>query len=404
MINVFFHIIKDDDGNIFPVTPQMSSFGEPEVMKAVKLLNINFNQFNIFFKYWGMDVTNSTAMTSNGSVNSLLVPDAFNIFFMNSLGGISAGAIQGNIVAKYTYFAMQPETFEFALIHEIGHCFNLLHTFQNYNETYCEHVTRDGFSPDYNADIAGDSVADTPAQNQVGSGNFLNCTYIFNLLATDCIGHPYEDIIPGNFMGYDKTTCSRHFTPGQGQKMRSYLENMALPHYLMTYNNVESLYEPFYQNVAVGNTIMSIVDQPDSGGAIVCRNQVVKLRFQPGLDYEFSDTNLGTILQTVHQQFNYDNYMDHFIGVKIPIISDTDISMVGGVSSVYPYICNFEPYVSGNILSSVWIGSNNISIKELDEIEVKNPNLYDELMQHYYHIIKKYTSSGIKVEQVIYKN
>jgi hypothetical protein len=45
----------------------------------------------------------------------------------------------------------------------------------------------------------------------------------------------------------------------------------------------------------------------------------------------------------------------------------------------------------------------NITIKELDEIQVKDPKLYDSLMEKYYYNLKQRTESGIEKEKVFYK-
>ena len=50
------------------------------------------------------------------------------------------------------------------------------------------------------------------------------------------------------------------------------------------------------------------------------------------------------------------------------------------------------------------LGSMNITVKELNEIEVKDPELYDKLMEQYYYIMKKITTSGAKTEQTFFKN
>jgi hypothetical protein len=45
----------------------------------------------------------------------------------------------------------------------------------------------------------------------------------------------------------------------------------------------------------------------------------------------------------------------------------------------------------------------NITVKELNEIEVKDPELFNKLMEQYYYILKKYTSSGAIDQKVFYK-
>jgi hypothetical protein len=46
----------------------------------------------------------------------------------------------------------------------------------------------------------------------------------------------------------------------------------------------------------------------------------------------------------------------------------------------------------------------NVTVEELDEYEVKNPELYNNLMSQYYYILKKETISGAQVQQIFYKN
>lgn len=45
----------------------------------------------------------------------------------------------------------------------------------------------------------------------------------------------------------------------------------------------------------------------------------------------------------------------------------------------------------------------NLTIRELNEIQVNNPTLYQELLERYYHIIKKTTTTGAVSQEVIYK-
>lgn len=65
--------------------------------------------------------------------------------------------------------------------------------------------------------------------------------------------------------------------------------------------------------------------------------------------------------------------------------------------------CNFESYVSGTIYSMEVLGSMNITVKQLNELEVKDPELYNNLMTQYYYTLKKITTSGAKTEKTFYK-
>lgn len=66
-------------------------------------------------------------------------------------------------------------------------------------------------------------------------------------------------------------------------------------------------------------------------------------------------------------------------------------------------ICQDEEYVAGMIYSTQILGSMNITVEELNKIEVNDPELYNNLMEQYYYILKKETASGAIKEEVFYK-
>lgn len=97
------------------------------------------------------------------------------------------------------------------IAHEMGHYLSLLHTFQGTN---C-------LNNDCTFD--GDQVCDTPPDRSVlGS----SCTNPENSCSTDTLSGPFtedkRDNI-SNFMDYG-TSCPTVFTPGQGERMRAFLE------------------------------------------------------------------------------------------------------------------------------------------------------------------------------------
>lgn len=405
VINIFFHIINETDG-----TNNVGiSFGEAKVMDGVKALNVAYNQYNIFFKYKGFQIINNSTMTnSGGSYPGTAKADCFNLYFVNYLPGGSAGSVQGNTKSIFSFAAIASPYYDFTLVHEIGHCMNLLHTFQSgTNGHLCEHVTRDENAPNYNANEAGDKVADTPAQPQVGGNEFFECDWIYNPARVDCEGTPYENIARGNYMGYDtgdengQSPCF-HFTPGQIERIKNYLNAPGFDHYYLSFNTVESLYQPFEVQNMAGDHIVSVTPLPDGQSAEVCRNLLVKHRFQKGFDYEFynvgaNDPVSGTIddIPTIKDAtYNFD--------VKINQVNTSNAETVE-LDCTRGVLCNTETLRGGRIVSTKVLGSMNITVKELDEIEVKDPLLYEKLMAEYYHLIEKETESGAKFHETIYK-
>ncbi len=203
------------------------------------------------------------------------------------------------------------------------------------------------------------------------------------------------------------------FTAGQGQRMRERLLGNftnSNPYYLIIDNklnlnadgtpNISVLYQPFQSS----KTITSIASTTDNGNgtATVCQNYVSSgYRFQPGFDYEFPeneapDLNIYSTSQTPLVATPHYN-----CPVKILQLSND----IGHAYTVCRGVdCVIENLRSGTIFSTQVLGSMNITVEELDAIEVKDPYLYDNLMSQYYYILKKETDCGAKIHEVFYKN
>ncbi len=385
---------------------QITQFGENEIMEILKDMNVTFNPHNIFFKYKGFDVTEnadvSNGLQNGATISSLGLHDynTYNIYFVNQSSIGNAYALRGNTVAVFSFASVSDYYRLQVLGHELGHCFDLLHVYNLYNIDQCEQVTRDESSPLYNANQAGDSVHDTPAQPF--SPSFTNCVYNYNPNSTDCIGEPYVDILPANYLGYDATsTCGFHFTPGQVVRMRTYLQNPYMQHVLQTFNTIESLYEPF-ETIPYGGTIIRSISDNGDGTAEVCRNTMIKHRFQKSFDYVFPDVNADDINTATINDLPEIVNTTYTFNVQINQVNPTITNEVFVDCNRQPF-CQIEDFVNGLVISTKDLGSMNITIQELNEIQVKDPELFQNLMNEYYHIIRKETESGAIKQTTIYK-
>lgn len=262
VFNVKFHIVKETNGS--GVT---ANFGEAQVLNAIMILNTNFNQFNIFFKYIGFDVIKNSLYTKilsgtpvpniiptqksftdlvlfSKTASPIVVYDDFamNLFIVdkidqngiNLLNQVAGVAYKPGIDSAFSYDNFLAAT----LPHEIGHNFDLFHTWEGWNTPNCEHVSGDNWQ------IAGDEVQDTPASHQLTNANNTSvCSYTNISNTVDCLGVLYVNVPNKNFMA-SNNSCRQlstnflpgnaEFTPKQGIRMRqqinAYINNDTNPY------------------------------------------------------------------------------------------------------------------------------------------------------------------------------
>lgn len=475
--NVHFTVYNDDQGHNYYNNYYGNNipFGEPDFLDAIKELNVNFNQFNIYFKYYGYEFKNNSSLTNiednpvneyfskTDAIANELTTEAINIVFVNHISTpvnasatntgapYSAAAILGRPLilidmAAYNGVPYYPNGAAydrfFLICHEMGHVFNLNHTYLYWNSPNNsvdypgEHVTRDVTITQqddndhyYNADFAGDMVEDTvPERNDYVPFQFVQSTCSLNPSSqyTDCAGTPldYPNTHYGNFMGigdnldvyglppyFNTYLCNKFFTAGQGAYMRNYSQNL-LPFYSntgtgattldTTTNTIESLYQPFIITGGgsnAGDPVYSKTITPNQmeTGVNVWNCGPFKFRFQPGFECEFSSLP-NSISQTVNDQFN-GVCNGYFMGVKIPILGPE-------IKYVNAPLCfgSFEPFTHGDIKTTPNLGLPYYTLEQLDEIKASDPRLFEKLQSMKYHVITKQTDNGYIFQKVIYKN
>ena len=223
-INVAFHIVRESNGQ--------NGFNVAQINDVVSNLNDAFNPHNISINKVSTDYIDdsdyfdlnlSLAAPKNFSdlkqVNN--VQNALDFYIVNTIDrpnnngiiqGVAESIIGLNVAVRKSQVLRQTSA------HEIGHCLNLYHT---HHGTYPE-----GGDPNEcpetatNGAVCGDYVVDTPADPLLIAGTFgnfdaNNCVYIGdNTYAPDV----------RNIMSSGRT-CRRHFSNGQGLRMRQALNN-----------------------------------------------------------------------------------------------------------------------------------------------------------------------------------
>jgi hypothetical protein len=166
------------------------------------------------------------------------------------------------------------------------------------------------------------------------------------------------------------------------------------------------LFEPYSTRLYPGS-IISTTDQGD-GTALVCRTIEAEYKFQPGFSYSFPDSvspdpaavpaaiNQIPVINHAHEAFN----------ITIAEIN-TNCAVSNTASAgicTRGQMCTVENFKGGKITSSPnLIDLNSYTIENLDEIKVKNPQLFETLMSNQYHKVEKETDSGAKIIQIFFK-
>ncbi len=167
--------------------------------------------------YFDLDNTEESALCTTNDVNN-----AINVYFANS---IAFGSLA---VSGYAYFPSTSSSTNRVFVvnnaavdgrtvpHELGHYFNLYHTFQGSAGATSDRelVTRSP-SSGANCNTAGDLLCDTPSDpygRASDSTQLIGCNYTGN--ARDTQGQLYNPST-SNIMSYYPVSCGNVFTSGQ---------------------------------------------------------------------------------------------------------------------------------------------------------------------------------------------
>lgn len=225
-IPIRFHVLRRNDGTGGADMASLNS--------ALVLLNQLYQPAGIAFYMQGTQpdyINNTTYFDFDDSEETLAdaqdVLSAVNIYITNTLsyGGVTVagyGYYPGSSAYSNRVFIISSQLTGYSLVHELGHYFNLYHTFQNNRSTTVanrELVIRPGdlqngrpFTP--NCTLTGDLVCDTPADPYgIPGATVLGCTYTGTV--SDANGDLFKPIV-SNIMSYN-LACSRasDFTAGQ---------------------------------------------------------------------------------------------------------------------------------------------------------------------------------------------
>lgn len=269
-IPVKFHLVADDNGK--------GRVGYNTILNQLDKLNADYAKHNFTFYLkdnYNFNHINSTAAynTPRDNEASLVLhkdPKAVNVFVVNNIGDSQAGI--GIVLGYYSpsndfvvIMAGEAVKLSNTLSHEIGHFFNLRHTFYGWeSKPYDENEHGNPcvltFAPGTNVQVekvdksncntAADQLCDTPPDYNFGI-TLNNCVFGKIILDKnmDTI-RPMKD----NQMSYFSECPSYQFTDNQEARMRTNFNNSLRSH-------IRSSYVPVTDTLPA----LSVINQPKAG-------------------------------------------------------------------------------------------------------------------------------------------
>ena len=455
VLNVKFHGVHETDGS------DIHNINEERFLKIIASLNLNFNQFNIFFKYRGYGIINNSSYVNSGSTTTLVNiatqqgdydQSSINVFINN--GGLYGGTnnillttqvpdanASNGISPFYDYLANYNMGRTLGLLNinvgalqsgtpvtnNIPACITnptMSKAFFPVNSIYQpENVTRI-VGVGFNADIAGDMVTDTQACFQGYLNNFCSTPQFQNFVqhpevvdnSTSPVMYNCTAVESHNFMqNHWAVGVPNSFTAGQGARMRQYIISNPAdfnPFLNLLADGITSdttvLFEPYSAHIVSGDIVKT--EDLGNGTANVCRAWLMEHKFQPGFDYTFTDNSTPDPITVGKYDFPVPPVRLHTFDYPVTIAQlDPTISFapsdtgLAHISCTKGLNCTIEPFIGGILISSPDLLSTNPTIEQLDEIRAKDPELFEKLYSNYYYKLKKETATGAKVEKVFYK-
>lgn len=441
VFNVFFWGINKSDGSSqYPLS-------ETTALSAIAKMNIQFNPFGIFFKYYGMDFIDSDTyyvidrnageLYGHASIFDYVrnnpnyrKTDAFNIYVPYETVGF-AGAAEKRKKVNIAINGFSLINSPTLLNHETGHCLNLKHTFVNWHDNSCEHVTRDPANQHYNANKRGDSITDTAAMPDFQREHYWELRdqgATHEWAEAHYIPYKYVDPVTFEYIGYG-TDCQNNsydILPSDIKNIMAY--SPAMPQYTKKFTTAqkirmhEAILEDSYGEYGAATTTFAALYLPYKGTYPLYYPQPQPMQmptFQPGFTYNFIECccNYPQPAEYDDPNFSFDagNVVKHvdkfetnYASITHPnhsAIMISEVNLALGETQAQKCYDNYDgtPILGGKVTKfNDGIFNTNVTITPKDSTEITDPYLIQSLDNGLYKLETNYIN-GVDEEIVIYK-
>ena len=247
VISIAWHVLQKSDGT--NAIDQITLDGMIDYINDVWApKNISFQAHPIIHYIVDDSIWNNiTDVDSFRSITPL--ENALNVYWAPVLEGGNLCGISAFTFSSLDTIAMQTSCIGYADVrgtfaHEVGHWFDLFHTFEPFYGQECVSGS--------NCADAGDLICDTPASFGLQFNNCVNaatCELSCTEVPGPCAGDPFYEPSTINFMSYSTPNCINEFTPGQYDRIRATAVNLRTD-YLDTY-----LHDPCPQDITSDYTV-----------------------------------------------------------------------------------------------------------------------------------------------------
>lgn len=298
VVNLYFNVMNSNN---------ISNVNEEDLIQATDQLNQFYRNTNIAFRFNGYRNYFQNQYASIDSDNEFFEladvnpnRDNLQIYLVDNMSFFGLEGITGraeDITGRYLSIVKGYEE-TYILAHEIGHCFNLYHTFHGMSP--CENI-ENSFEEDIdgsNCTIAGDYVCDTPADPCMTDNDVSeSCAYLPN--------NAYNPDTR-NIMSYTSIDCGQRLTLGQTTRMRQALLTSSVLNPFQI--DLSFLSSPLSTDVTRTNYRRQLV----GGGCFeISYVENHRIQFQKGFNYIIEVTNKLTSRSEIYR----------FSAIQTPIIN-----------------------------------------------------------------------------------